>query len=256
MGERWPRGVPSCSIDPEKRKDWQIWTLGKSPELKLFHGSERVIPSQEDQLFGMEWLHGPADQAVNTAPGTQTTPNWCNYWTVGMNNHPNSFLRRCREEMSPTTWKLRPYASRMLSERSELDKAGVSSRLVPTSDPSTVVPPFLVPGTLPGLVIIFTAASAYFSALPSERLQGLQGRDRACALFVWKKWMLEKNMPENHLWPPPSVHEGNSSTVAAASPSPWQVLSGPDTGSILCWAWKGEAVACHSPCQKTLCYAF
>lgn len=72
-----------------------------------------------------------------------------------------------------------------------LDKAGVSSRLVLGSDRGTAVPPLLVPGTLPALVIIFTAAHAYFS----EGLQVLQGQDRACAFFVWKNMIArEKQM--------------------------------------------------------------
>lgn len=33
----------------------------------------------EDAPFGTELLCSPAEQAVNTAPGNRTTPNWCRY---------------------------------------------------------------------------------------------------------------------------------------------------------------------------------
>lgn len=59
-----------------------------------------------------------------------------------------AFFRQYREEMSPAMWKLRPYAPRMFFERTMLDKARVTSRLVPRSDPSRAVPPLLIPGTL------------------------------------------------------------------------------------------------------------
>lgn len=144
-------------------------------------------------------------------------------------------------------WKLRPYASRMLFERNILDKARVTSRLFLRSDPSRAVPPG---GSLLTLVLIFTAASIYFSALPSERLQVLQGQDRACVLFVWKKINArKKQMPE-------SCHCVSHLCMKATPPQQQQPLlplgrccldqSHIHTGSIFCWARKEEMVAWHN----------